>query len=119
MSQDAVGVGKPRAVARVSHISEDGQTTFLEFRDGRTATADYGKPFAEVGEILLVDPEDGSTEAAPRDLLTQRIDRPREPLTSVRGFGLSTGGPHGHAQSFAKPALTCCEAHQDHYVVIT
>ncbi|MFG1666277.1 ATP-binding protein [Streptomyces sp. Y7] len=55
-------------VARVSHISEDGQTTFLEFRDGRTATADYGEPFAEVGDILLVDPEDGSAAVAPREL---------------------------------------------------
>ncbi|CAL9516429.1 ATP-dependent zinc metalloprotease FtsH [Streptomyces sp. enrichment culture] len=68
MSQEAVSVGKPRAVARVSHISDDRQTTFLELRDGRTATADHMEPFAKVGDIIFIDPDDGSVELAPHDL---------------------------------------------------
>lgn len=73
MSEQAVRAGKPRTVARVSHISDDGQTTFLELRDGRTATADHLEPFADVGEIVLIDPDDGSTEVAPRDLWREEV----------------------------------------------
>ncbi|MEV0576674.1 AAA family ATPase [Streptomyces sp. NPDC050392] len=67
LNQEVIA-GKPQTVARVSHVSADGRTTFLELRDGRNATADHPEPFAQVGDIVFVDPEDGSVTAAPHEL---------------------------------------------------
>ncbi|MCI4084351.1 ATP-binding protein [Streptomyces sp. MMS21 TC-5] len=55
-------------MARVSHISECGQTTFLEFRDGRTATVDNPDFHSKVGDIVLIDPEEDSITEAPSEL---------------------------------------------------
>lgn len=61
-------VGPFRTVARISHISEDDCTAFIELRDGRIGTVDYPGGFPhEIGDVVFVD-TDGNLEKAPQDL---------------------------------------------------
>jgi transitional endoplasmic reticulum ATPase len=60
----------PRSnVARIKHVGDDGWTLYLEFPNGQTATASGDFAFnPEVGEVLLVRPEDSYLEPAPDEL---------------------------------------------------
>lgn len=61
-------VGQSRIVARISHISEDGCTAFIELRNGNFGTADYPNGFPHnIGDVVFIDAE-GAISEAPQDL---------------------------------------------------
>src|SRR5262245_2163195 len=67
-------IEKPRSVARVRAVSEDGTKVYLELRNSSTATLSNTEPIdLDVGEVILVSLENGSFEVAPDGLWHEEL----------------------------------------------
>lgn len=64
-----VDFSEPRTVARVTHLSENGSTVYFELRNGQSCSSDNaGDAGLAVGDVVLIDLEQGSLGKAPDDI---------------------------------------------------